>query len=226
MFKRKSFRSLTSNNKGKWLAIFFTILAGLAVYLTLHLMFSPVPVIVAKEDIAESTIIEAKELEITKVAKRDAIKGTYSQIEDVAGNISSTPIFKGQQIIDRQINHGAGTEVVTPGEFKPNQTMISLTTQQAVWPTYLKEGDLVTIVAIYQDREVVIEEAVGRIAKSSSTSLTKHVKNLQQAQSSSPTDNYISFVTDIEGGKNVLLALKTSQMVYLMPRHSDLGGVD
>lgn len=226
MFKRKSFNSFNSNSKSKWLAIILTVLAGLAVYLSFSLLFSPASVVIAQNDIGEAALIEASDLEVIKVAKRDLQTGTYTQIDSLVGQVSLTPIFKGQQIIYKQLNQGVGVEAINPGEFKPHQTMITLSTQQALWPSHLKVGDLISIIAVYATEEIVQEMAVGRITKPSSSSMVKHLKNLQEAQASSPNDTTISFVTDIEGGKQVLLALKTSQMVYLMPRHADLGGVD
>lgn len=226
MFKRPVYRQFNQSIKGKLLAIALSLIAGIAVYLSFTLLFSPASVVIAKNDIPEASLIELNDLEVIKVAKKDLHKDAYTSPEDLVGKISLTPIFKGQQVLNKQINLGAGIEDVNPGGFKPHQTMLTLTTQQAIWPAYLNVGDLVTVVSIHSTEGMVIEEAVGKISRPSSTSTLRHLKNLQEAQASSPNDATISFVTDVEGGKQVLLALKTSDMVYLMPRHKDLGGVD
>lgn len=212
------------NNKGKWLAIILTVLAGFAVFFSLSSLFNPVPVVVARNDIEESSLIQADQLELKKIAKRDCQKETYRRIEDVAGQVAVGNIFEGQQVISRQLNGDAGAAV--KGVFKPEQTMLTISTQQAAWSSQLQVGDLVTIVAVYSEGSEAREEAVGRIVKPNAGSIVKNLKSAQEAQSVTPNQTEISFVTDIEGAKRVLLALNNSQMVYLMPRHPNLGGVD
>lgn len=225
MLNKKSSKVLTHNNNGKWLAIVLTVLAGFAVFFSFSTLFNPVPVVVAKHDIEESSLIQADQLEVRKVAKRDCQKGTYKHIEDVAGQVAAGHIFEGQQILGRQLNQDEAGAVVADN-FKPGQTKLTLTTQQATWSSQLRVGDLVTVVAVYPSEGKVREEAVGRIIKPTAGTIMRNLKTIQEGQSTSPAQTEISFVTDIEGGKRVLLALKNSQMVYLMPRHPSLGGVD
>lgn len=224
MLNKKSPKVLTHNNKGKWLAIVLTVLAGFAVFFSFSALFNPVPVVVARTDIEESSLIQADQLELRKVAKKDCQKGTYRRIEDVAGQVAVGYIFEGQQVISRQLSSDAGAAV--KGDFKPGQTMLTLSTQQAAWSSQLQAGDLVTVVAVYSEGSEAREEAVGRIVKPTTGSIVRNLKSVQEAQAVSPNQTEISFITDIEGGKRVLMALKNSQMVYLMPRHPDLGGVD
>lgn len=212
-------------NRGKWLAIAFTALAGLAVFFSISALFNPVPVVVAKKDIAESAFIEAEQLEIKKVAKRDCQEGTYQRIEEVVGQVAAGNIFAGQQIISQQLN-GQGEAGTAACSFNPGQTEITVNTQQATWSGRLRVGDLVTVVAVYPEKDEVIEAAVGRIVKPTNGTIIRNLKNIQEGQSTSPAQTEITFITDIAGGKRVLLALKTSQLVYLMPRHPALGGVD
>ncbi|WP_046495706.1 SAF domain-containing protein [Syntrophomonas zehnderi] len=220
------YKSFNPSKKGKWIAILLTCLAGLAVYLSVSILFHPVSVVVAKADIEEASLIQAEQLELVKVAKKDCQKGTYQRIEDVAGGVAAGSIFAGQQIIDRQISGENVAGELALGSIKTGQTIITLTTQQATWSSQLRVGDLVTVVGVYPAESAVREEAVGRVTKPSAGSVVRNLKNIQEAQSTSPNQTEISFVTDTEGGKRVLLALKTSQMVYLLPRHPDLGGVE
>lgn len=225
MFNKHSPKVLNHTHKGKWLAIAFTVLAGFAVFFSISALFNPVPVVVAKKDIAESALIEADQLEIKKVAERDCQKGTFRRIEEVAGQVSADNIFAGQQIISRQLS-GQGEAGAAESSFNPGQTEITVTTQQATWSGRLRVGDLVTVTAVYPEKDEVMEVAVGRIVKPTNGTIIRNLKSIQEGQSTSPAQTEISFVTDIKGGKRVLLALKTSQLVYLMPRHPQLGGVD
>lgn len=226
LLKKTAYRALTPSNKGKWVAIALTVLAGFAVFFSFSALFNPVPVVVAKTDIEELSLIQADQLELIKVAKRDCQKETYQAIEDVTGQVAATHIFAGQQVIKQQLK-GKGNEAnCTLGNIKPHQTMLTLTTQQAIWPSQLRVGDLVTVVAVYPENLEVREEAIGRIIKPTTGSIVRNLKSVQEAQSTSPNQTEVSFVTDMEAGKRILLALKNSQMVYLMPRHPELGGVD
>lgn len=226
LLNRTGYKAVTANNKGKWLAIVITILAGFAVYFSFSALFNPVTVVVAAKDIEESSLIQADQLQLMKVAKKDCQKETYQKIEDVAGQVASTHIFTGQQVITKQLKGKGDSDSQMLGNIGPHQTMLTLTTQQAFWSPHLRVDDLITVVAVYPEEAEVREEAVGRITKPTGGSIVRNLKSVQEAQSTSPNQTEISFVTDMEDGKKVLLALKNSQMVYLMPRHPKLGGVD
>lgn len=225
MFNKHSPKVLNRTNKGKWLAIALTVLAGFAVFFSFSALFNPVPVVIARANIAESSLIEVDQIEIRKIAKRDCQKGTCQHIEEVAGQVAAGNIFAGQQIISQQLS-GQGEAGTAASSFNPGQTEITVTTQQATWSGRLRVGDLVTVVAVYPEKDEVIEAAIGRIVKPTNGTIIRNLKSIQEGQSTSPAQTEISFVTDIAGGKRVLLALKTSQLVYLMPRHPALGGVD
>lgn len=212
---------------GKLIAIVLTIVAGFTVYFAFTRAFDPVPVVIARENIEESSAIQSDQLQVVKVARKDFQQGAFQSIADVKGNLAGVTIFAGQQIIEQQLGSDVSKHVI--GNIKPNQTLLTLNTQQAAWPEKLRVGDLVTVVAVYKDSKdtgEVRQEAVGRIVESTSGSVMRNLKSIQEAQATSPAQTEISFVTDIEAAERVLMATNMAQLVYLMPRHPVLGGVD
>jgi Flp pilus assembly protein CpaB len=213
----------SGRSPGKLIAILLTIVAGFTVYFAFFRAIDPVPVVVAREDIEESSPIQSNQLQVVKVARKDFQEGAFHTIADVKGNTAGVMIFAGQQIIAQQL----GEKVTqTLGNIKPNQTLLTLNTQQAAWPKLLRVGDLVTVVAVYKETGELKEEAVGRIVESTSGSVIRNLKSIQEAQATSPSQTEISFVTDIAAAQRVLKAINMAQLVYLMPRHPVLGGVD
>jgi hypothetical protein len=198
------------------------ILAGLIVYFSLARVFVTVPVITAQVDIAPDTVMSPGHLQIVEVAKRDKQVGAYTSIKEIEGKSAAFQIFTGQQILEKQIKDKAEEKYL----IKPQQTLITLNTQQVQWADQLKAGDLITVVGVYSETGETREEAVGRIVSNPSKAILRNLKDIQEAQATSPDQTKMSFVTDVESAKKVLLALKKADMVYLMPRHSDLGGVE
>lgn len=208
--------------KNKVAALSMAILAGLIVYFSLARVFVTVPVITAQVDIAPDTVMSPGHLQIVEVAKRDKQVGAYTSIKEIEGKSAAFQIFTGQQILEKQIKDKAEEKYL----IKPQQTLITLNTQQVQWADQLKAGDLITVVGVYSETGETREEAVGRIVSNPSKAILRNLKDIQEAQATSPDQTKMSFVTDVESAKKVLLALKKADMVYLMPRHSDLGGVE
>lgn len=199
-------------NRGKWPALLVTVFAAIALYLCLYMFFLPTNVIVAREDIEEGSIISKTQVEVKKVARKDCSPGVMRTMEEVVGKEAAAPIFSGQQIIDRQL--GAGRKKSILGR---NDTILTLTSQQAFWSNSLEVGEKVRIVAVYPAENEVREETVGEIVKPAGGSIIRNMKRLQEAQSVTPAQTEISILTDVEGAKRVLLALKKSQLVYILP---------
>lgn len=199
-------------NRGKWPALVITILAAIALYLCLYMFFLPTDVIVARVDIEEGSVISKTQVEVRKVARKDCSPGVMKNVEEVVGREAVVPIFSGQQVIDRQLGMGKKEKFL-----KDNETILTLTSQQVFWSNSLRVGEKVRVVAVYPAENEVREEAVGRIVRPEGGSVIKNMKKLQEAQSVTPTQTEISILIDVEGAKRVLLALKKSQLVYVLP---------
>lgn len=208
--------------KNKILALSMALLAGLVVYFSLAKVFVTVPVVTARIDISPDTIISSQHLKIIEVAKRDKQEDSCASIEEIEGKQAVYQIFSGQQILKKQITDDVEEELM----IKPQQTLITLNTQQVQWSDQLKVNDLITVVGVYSETGETREEAVGKIVGSPSKSIMRNLKDIQEAQATDPNQTKISFVTDLEAGKRVLLAIRTADMVYLIPRHPSLGGVE
>lgn len=208
--------------RNKILALSMALLAGLIVYLSLARVFVTVPVVTARIDISPDTVISSQHIKIIEVAKRDKQEGACISVEEIEGKQAAYQIFSGQQILKKQITNDIEEKLM----IKPQQTLITLNTQQVQWSDQLKVNDLITVIGVYSETGETREEAIGKIVGSPSKSIMSNLKDIQEAQATDPNQTKISFVTDLEAGKRVLLAIRTADMVYLIPRHPSLGGVE
>lgn len=208
---------------GKTVAVMLSLIAGITVYFILNSFFRPVSVVVARADINESAIIQSNQLQVVKIFEKDCQPNVFHSINEVKGKMAASNIFSGQQIIGPQLSK---SQDIICGNIKANQTLLTLNTQQASWPKQLQIGNLVSVIAVYQQTGQAEEVGVGRIVSPTSGSVIRNLKNIQEAQSTSPSQTEISFITSTDEAKRILSATQTAQLVYLMPRHPSLGGVE
>jgi pilus assembly protein CpaB len=109
---------------------------------------TPVPVVVAKEDIKELDIIDDRSLRIETVPQKFRQPGAFTKVEELYNTIAAVPIKEGEQITKPRVTFpGSRTGLsrqVTPGK---RAFSISVTEAQAVG-RMVKPGDRVDILAL------------------------------------------------------------------------------
>lgn len=209
---------------GKWAAIILSVCAGLAVYWALMQVYQPVNVVVATKQIDVLKKIGPADVTIAKVAGRDRHPEAFTDPSQVVGSYAAVPLTKGEQVLATKVTRDLG-KMTAIANMKANETFITLRQNEAVWPGFLKDGDLVTVTACYPDTGQVIDEAVARVVSfSGPIPLVSDFKNLREAQSGG-NEKEITLAMSVDEAHRVMKAIATAKSVRLLPRHPGLEGI-
>lgn len=110
---------------------------------------TPVPVVIAKEDIKELDIIDDRLVRIETVPQKFRQPGAFTKIEELYNTIAAVPIKAGEQITRPRVTHpGSRTGLsrqVSPGK---RAFSIRITEEQSVGKM-IKPGDRVDILTLF-----------------------------------------------------------------------------
>jgi pilus assembly protein CpaB len=126
---------------------------------------SGVQVIVAKQDIATGTTLDAlideNQFTIVEVPEDIVIAGAVTDLEQLRGRVNSSPILAGEQIPSARL---AGGEEVTGGRFGIEEGFQAMSVRldaQRNLANQLQVGDKVTLYASFSDAKIVRRFARG-----------------------------------------------------------------
>lgn len=209
-------------NAMRILAVAASLVAGFFVYSLFFIIFKPVDVLVATHDLQAVRPINASDVKIIKVPAKARQSGAFNDPRQVLGCYTATPIFKGQQVITKQVVRNPGKMISEMDSMSPDKTIIVLKEQEAEWTPVLKPGDYATVFAAYENGEVR-EVGWGKVVSSTGSSVVQDIKSIKEAQAQPSSKSLLMTVT-IEQAKQILSAVKTAKGIYVVPRHPALGG--
>lgn len=205
----------------KVVAVLLSILAAISLYYVLNQIYVTVPVVVATKDISVMTEITNADVTVTEVARRDKHPQAFSNPADVVNAYSASKIFKGQQVIAPQVSRDLDKMTTEALGVDATKTFIHLTTSNASWPPVLNSGDLVTVLANYE--EEIREVAVAKVVAANKESIFSDIASIREANVK-PTGSDLVLAAKIEDAKKILRATSEAS-VYLLPRDPSLGGM-
>lgn len=209
-------------NAVRLLAIGTSVVAGLLVYILFFNLYKPVDVVVAVRDLQAVKPITEADVATIKVAAKDRQVDAFVNPQQVIGSYTAVPVFKGQQVIVKQVVRDPGKMVSEMDSMPPDKTIIVLKDQEAVWTPVLKPGDYATVFAVLETGEVR-EVAWGKVVSATGSSVVQDIKNIKEAQSQ-PSQRTLLLTVTIEQAKQIMSAVKTAKGIYVVPRHPALGG--
>lgn len=220
----KKFRPNAEINRIKIsIVLILALVAGFSIYWALMQVYQPVPVVVAGRDIDTLTQLTETDLRVVQMAKRDVHPKMFSDVSRVVGTYAAVPLTKGEPILSTKVVGDIG-KLSSIVKMKKKETFIVLKQQEASWPSFLKDGDLVTVVAFYKDTLEVVDEAVARVVSSSKP--VPVVTDLKSASEGQQAEASITLAMSVDDAHRVVKALNTAASVRLLPRHPALGGYD
>ena len=151
------------------LALLFAIVAAVLVFLALNRndegdekMTGPATtkVVVAGEDIAARTTLDADMLKVADVPADSVLKGTFSDIDDLDGQVTRYPLISGEQVtaskIGVQKDDETGLSFVLPQGMRAFSIQVS---EKSTAGGLILPGDLVDVIGILDEDTVGIDKA-------------------------------------------------------------------
>ena len=152
------------------LALVFAAVAAVLVFLALNqsdesdektASSSTTRVVVAAQDISARTTLDAGMLKVADVPTDSVLKGTFSDIEDLDGQVTRYPLLKGEQVIASKIGVQRDDETGLSFVFPQGMRAFSIQVSEASSAGGLiLPGDLVDIIAIFDEGTVGVDKAV------------------------------------------------------------------
>lgn len=152
------------------LALLFAIVAAVLVFVALNrndggdektAASSTTKVVVAGEDIAARTTLDADMLKVADVPTDSVLKGTFSDIDDLDGQVTRYPLISGEQVtatkIGVQKDDETGLSFVFPQGMRAFSIQVS---EESSVGGLILPGDLVDIIGILDEGTVGIDKAV------------------------------------------------------------------
>lgn len=152
------------------LALLFAIVAAVLVFLALNrndggdektAASATTKVVVAGEDIAARTTLDADMLKVADVPTDSVLKGTFSDIDDLDGQVTRYPLISGEQVtatkIGVQKDDETGLSFVFPQGMRAFSIQVS---EESSVGGLILPGDLVDIIGILDEGTVGIDKAV------------------------------------------------------------------
>jgi len=203
--------------------LILALFAGVSVYWALMQVYQPVPVVTAARDIKEIAQLTEGDLRITEMARRDVHPRACTDPSQVMGQYTLMPITKGEVILTTKVTGDLGrlSDILN---MKKNETFLVLPAGKVTWPKFLKNNDLVTVVAFYAETSEVVDVAVGKVT--TETKGTPVIANLQSASQGQVPQDSLILALSIPDAHKVIEAINKASAVYLLPRHPALGGYE
>lgn len=152
------------------LALLFAIVAAVLVFLALNrndggeektAASSTTKVVVAAQDISARTTLDADMLKVADVPTDSVLKGTFSDIDDLDGQVTRYPLISGEQVtatkIGVQKDDETGLSFVFPQGMRAFSIQVS---EESSVGGLILPGDLVDIIGILDEGTVGIDKAV------------------------------------------------------------------
>jgi len=152
------------------LALVFAVVAAVLVFLALNqsdendketAASATTRVVVAAQDISARTTLDAGMLEVADVPTDSVLKGTFSDVDDLDGQVTRYPLVSGEQVIASKIgvlkDDEEGLSFVFPQGTRAFSIQVS---EESSAGGLILPGDLVDIIAILDEGTVGIDKAV------------------------------------------------------------------
>ena len=153
------------------LALLFAIVAAVLVFLALNkndekgdektAASATTKVVVAAQDMAARTTLDADMLKVADVPTDSVLKGTFSDIDDLDGQVTRYPLISGEQVtatkIGVQKDDETGLSFVFPQGMRAFSIQVS---EESSVGGLILPGDLVDVIAIFDEGLVGIDKAV------------------------------------------------------------------
>ncbi len=211
--------------KGFIIALLLSVAAGFAVYYTIQYYIRPAPVLVATHDIKALSKIGPEDVELTTVGVAYRHPRAASYPEQVVGTYAASPIYQGTQIISPMVIRNPGQMIKAAGDLKRDETLLSLSANKVSWPAVIRDGDYVSVVAVYADR---VEDVVRGVRVASEATAIPVISDIAGVRDpgGDKSSSKITLVLRRDDAMKVLLAMSSSKGVYLLPESADyvLGG--
>lgn len=170
-----------------WVALFLTAAAGMSVYYALNQLYMPTKIIVPNKVIEARTLISSKDLKEIEVSKRDKHSLAVASPTQVVGKYSAVKLYPEEQILTERLTGDPGAITGAFSYLAPNETYVTLKSNEARWPRGIKTGDTVTVMAIMEDGPEIIVEKVKVIGMEEPSTILDPLKTTGQTSSSSLT---------------------------------------
>lgn len=203
-----------------WLiAVLVSALAGLGVYYAFMSVYQPVEIVVAAKELKPMQKIEQADVKLQSISKRDLHPKMATSVKSVVGAYTTMPLTEGEPILSTKVVRSPGNMVETYGTLKPNETIVVLKSSQVSWPDVIREGDMVSAVAVYNDkntdRGVDVARNIRVVSSSRPLPVVGELKSAKDAQAR-PTSE-ITLLMDREDAKKLLYATVNAKSVSLLP---------
>lgn len=226
LFSRLRFKSLSRKagapgKKGPlWaVALMVSALAGLSVYYALVGVYQPVNVVVAARDLQPMQKIGPSDVRLQAIARRDYHPKMIASLDSVVGTYTGMPLAGGETLLSTKVIRSPGNMVEAYGALKPNETLIVLKSGQVSWPDVISDGDIVSAVAVYSDknsdRALDVAGNIKVVSSNRPLPLLEDLKSARDAQAR-PTSE-ITLLLDREDAKKLLYAAVNAKSVSLLP---------
>jgi len=152
------------------LALLFAVIAAVLVFVALNrsgdndkeaAASATTRVVVAANDISARTTLDAGMLEVADVPTDSVLKGTFSDVDDLDGQVTRYPLLKGEQVIASKIgvqkDNETGLSFVFPQGTRAFSIQVS---EESSAGGLILPGDLVDIIGILDEGTVGIDKAV------------------------------------------------------------------
>ena len=200
-------------------ALALAVAAGAAVYAALNGIYQPANVVVAARNLEPLQKIEAKDVKVVQVAKRDKHPSAFSDPRQVVGAFTKMPLVAGEPVLVEKIVRNPDKMLEVYGTAGPEDTVIVLKSNQASWPETLKDGDYVSIVAAYPDRVEDLARGARVVHNPGSWSPVGEIKALKKAEAGS-SGGEILLMLNREDAKKVLQAAVSAKGLHVLPETS------
>ena len=153
------------------LALLFAIVAAVLVFLALNKNddkgdksaaadSSTTKVVVAAQDISARTTLDADMLEVDDVPTDSVLKGSFSNADDLDGQVTRYPLVSGEQVIASKIgvqkDDETGLSFVFPQGMRAFSIQVS---EESSAGGFILPGDLVDVIGILDEDTVGIDKA-------------------------------------------------------------------
>jgi pilus assembly protein CpaB len=152
------------------LALLFAVIAAVFVFVALNQSdngdkeasaSATTRVVVAAHDIAARTTLKSDMLEVADIPTDSVLKGTFSNVSDLEGQVTRYPLVGGEQVVASRVGaseKGAeGLSFVVPAGMRAFSIQVS---EESAVGGLILPGDLVDVIAIFDADTVGVDKTV------------------------------------------------------------------
>ncbi|MHB8158812.1 MAG: SAF domain-containing protein [Desulfocucumaceae bacterium] len=197
--------------------------AGASVLYALYMLYLPVKVLAPKNDIPAGVVIGQDDIGYITVSRRDKHILAITDQKQVIGKYTKDKLYAREPILSKKVVIEQKDISDIKSGINQDETYLTFKQNEARWPFGIKNGDIVTVVAIFDGgNPQVVGKSLKVLEIASPKNVAGTIDQIKSAVANSP-ENSITLAIKWNMVGALLMGKTQSKEMWILPEQEGLG---